>query len=281
MSATHEAGYRLLAAAGLSEPITATCMAALSKPGHLFSGTPVWSRLFLAWIEALASEPIGRFLDAAVACECMAAGYDLIDSANDPHLVLSPDAGTPVLPAGVTLLLLAQELMARADLPIERRVHASAALARGGRRALAAHARDHALRRLPAATPEAVLAVLRRRSGGLVAATCQCAALLAGVPWRVVAHAGCFGRALGCAAQLEDDLADRAEDAINGRKTVPIALTALYPTEPELVEATTWTLIHRYLVEAALVLTRLPIDPARTEALWNLLPPYLRPDWHC
>jgi geranylgeranyl pyrophosphate synthase len=117
---------------------------------------------------------------------------------------------------------------------------------------------------------------LRQRSGTLVAVPCLCAALLAGAPWRTVALAGRFGRALGCAAQLEDDLADRAEDARGGRTTVPVLLAHLHPAAPHLVEATTWVLIRRYLREAAQGLWRLSPDQTRTEALWALLPTDLR-----
>jgi geranylgeranyl pyrophosphate synthase len=124
------------------------------------------------------------------------------------------------------------------------------------------------------AAPEDMLAILRRRSGSLAAAPCQCAAILVGAHWRSVALAGRFGRALGCAAQLEDDLLDQAEDALNGRQTVPRILAHHYPTEPEVVETTTLVLIQRFLHEAAQALEQLPAchAGARTGTLWTLLP---------
>jgi len=235
----------------------------------------VWAHLFLAWIDALVEPPHQAFLPAAVACEFMAAGYDMIDAVYDRTGDSSSHA-PPELAAAVTLLLLAQETLARLELPAERRVRAGAALGRAGRHALAGQEHDAALRRSSMVKPQDVLAVLRQRSGTLVAAPCQGAALLAGAPWRTVALAGRFGRALGCAAQLEDDLADLAEDACNGRTTVPVLLTLLHPGAPDLVDATTWVLIRRYLHEAAQVLRRLSPDRFRTEALWTLLPRDLR-----
>ncbi len=267
------AGYRVLCDAHLAPPVYAACRDALSRPGHLFSPSPTWARLFLAWIDALAPERRDALLPAAVACECMAAGYDLIDAVSDHAGATGMDTAlNHDLPIGVTLLLLAQETLAALDPPGAR---AAALLARAGRRALAGQIQDQELRRQPTATQDAALDVLRRRSGTLVAAPCQCAAVLAGAPWRVVALAGRFGAALGCATQLEDDLADRTDDARSGRKTLPTILVRLYPDDPDVVDATAWVLMQRFLAEAARVLIRLSpyID---TEPLWTLLPAELR-----
>jgi len=278
-SSIAESGERVLHAAHLPLPLDARCREALSRPGRLFSPMPLWARLFLAWVEALTAPPRDVFLPAAVACELMIAGYDLIDAASDQDdqegsVSVHGYSGPDVVP-GLILLLLAQDVVAHLDLPAERRVQASATLARAGRRALAAHARDLVLRQMSALPPpEMVLAVLRQRSGMLVAAPCQCAAFLVGAPWRTIALAGHFGQALGCAVQLEDDLADRAADEQGGRRTVPVLL--LQQT-PELVDTTTRVLIRRFLHEAAHALTRLPLGPNHTEALWTLLPTDLRP----
>jgi len=272
----HELGLQLLRGARLPDPVHDTCLAALHRPGRIFSANAVWSRLFLAWIEALTESQAAVFLPAAVACECMAAGYDLVDALHDDEVSGATAASLPyALPAGTALLLLAQELLARLDLPAERRVWAIAAFARAGRRACRGQLGDDALRADPAPPPDDALAVMRWRSGALAAAPCQCATLLAGAPWRVVALAGRFGQALGCAAQLEDDLADQAEDARGGRQTVPLLLTQLYPTEPDLVEALTWVLVQGFLHDAAAALARLSLlSPAypRTGALWTFLP---------
>ncbi len=277
----HDLGLGLLRGARLPDPVHDTCLAALRRPGRLFSANAVWSRLFLAWVEALTGPPAAAFLQAAMACECMAAGYDLVDALHDDDkLGGATTASLPhALPAGTALLLLAQELLARLDLPAERRVLAVAAFARAGRRACRGQLADDALRANPAPLPDDALAVIRWRSGALAAAPCQCAALLAGAPWRVVALAGRFGQALGCAAQLEDDLADRTEDARGGRATVPLLLAQLYPTEPDLVEAMTWVLVQGFLHDAAEALARLALlSPAypRTGALWTFLPSDLR-----
>jgi len=271
-----EIGHQALRAAHLSPPLYAACRDALARPGHLFSPSPLWARLFLTWIDALASASRTAYLPAAVACECMAAGYDLIDAV-DGRPGDGPACPSPAsdLAAGVTLVLLAQELMVGLAVPGDRRARAGAILARGGRRALAGHVEDLALRHRGGATQGDALAVLRLRSGALIAAPCQCAAALTGAHWRVVALAGRFGSALGCAAQLEDDLADQAEDAHTGRKTVPILLAQTYPTDPEVVDTTTWVLMQRFLQGAARALIHLDAY-ARTEPLWTLLPAHLR-----
>ncbi len=250
----------------MPEPIALACQGALSRHGRLFSAAPVWSHLFLAWIDALTEAPRDLFLPAAVACECMAAGYDLLDAAAPGE----PDPSTQA--ASDTLLALSQNLLLEMNVPADRRLCANTALRRAGSRALTAQRQDIALRLAPTASPEIVRSILRRRSGRLVAATCQCATLLTGAPWRIVGLAGHFGVALGCAAQLEDDLADLGEDAASGRKTLPILFTLMHPDEPEIVMTLTWVLIQQYLEQAADVLMRLHREYPRTEALWSLLP---------
>jgi len=261
-----EIGDQVLGTAYLPRDVATACHDALSRHGRLFSTTPAWSRLFLAWIAAVAEAPRDLFLPAAVACECMAAGYDLLDAAAPGE----PDPSTQA--ASDTLLDLSQSLLLEMDVPADRRLRAGTALRRAGRRALAAQRQDIALRQAPTASPDVVLGILRRRSGMLVAATCQCATLLTGAHWRTVGLAGRFGVALGCAAQLEDDLADLGDDARSGRKTLPILLTQLHPDEPKIVRTLTWVLIQQSLQEAADVLARLLCKDPRTEALWSLLP---------
>lgn len=270
MPALRDVARQALDAARLAPPVRGASLAALTRHRHVFGASPVWSLLCLAWAEALADPPYEAFVRAAVACDFMAAGYDLFDRASDD--ALSSDEDSPERAASDALLTLAHALLERLDVPMERRVRAHAALNHADRRARAGHARDLALRRLPAAAQDDLLVVLRRRSGTLVAAPCQVAALLAGATWRVVGLATRFGRDLGCAAQLEDDLADRAEDARDGRKTIPLLLERLYPDDAEVVEATTWVLIRGFQRDAAHVLTRLPIEGCRTEALWTFLP---------
>ncbi len=268
-----QVGHQQLTAAHLSGPVYTACREALLRPGRLFSATPVWARLFLAWCEALDAPPQEALLRAAVACEFLATGFDLIDDVYD-------QAGGPALdwelmtalPASVALVQLAQETVVLLDLPVERRLRAGAALARASRQVFAAQAEDYALRHQPTAPEQRVHAILRRRSGTLGATPCRCAALLSGASWRLVALAGRFGAALGCAAQLEDDLADRVDDTRSGRKTLPTLLAQQYPDAPALVEATAWVLMQRFLQNAAQIIQRLPAN-VRTEPLWALLPP--------
>jgi len=265
-----EASTQVLDTAHLPAPVARTCHDALRRHGRLCSPTPAWLRVFLAWSAALAEAPRALFLPAAVACECMAAGYDLLDAAT----ASPPDPSA--LAASGALLGVSQDLLLTLHVPAARRGRARAALHRAGHRARAAQEQDRALRQMPMPALEVVLGLLHRRSGTLVAATCQCAALLAGASWWTVAGAGRFGMALGCAAQLEDDLADLAEDSRSGRKTLPALLTQLHPDDPEIVVTTTWVLIQQYLQEAANVLARLHRENPRTETLWSLLPTDLR-----
>lgn len=281
MSTVDEVGRQILKDAHLSTQLHDTCLEALSKPGRLFSALPVWSGLFMSWVKALAPPPHAAFLPAAVAYEYMVAGYDLLDDVYDQETYdLGGSVRSSNLATSYTLLMLTQEVIARLEVPAEYRASTGANLGRAGRRAIAAQQQDYALRQ--DSSPESddvLLKMLERRSGTLAAAPCQGAALLAGASLRLVALAGRFGRALGCAAQLEDDLADRTEDERGGRRTIPTRLARAYPDSPDLVEATTRVLIHRYLLIAARALERLPAPydaKDRTEALWKLLPPDIR-----
>lgn len=44
------AGQRVLRDAHLASPVYAACRDALSRPGHLFSPSPTWARLFRCMI---------------------------------------------------------------------------------------------------------------------------------------------------------------------------------------------------------------------------------------
>ncbi len=230
--------------------------------------------MFVGWLEALAPEQLNRLYPAAVAGDCMIAGYDLLDAIYDQH---DPQRTRAVLvPAGLSLLHLAQEFMLQVDAPAERRAVAARALAHGGRRAWPGHLQDYARRGGAAADPAALLLTVRQRSGSLVAAFCSAAALIAGGSWRAMGLAARFGRAFAVAAQLEDDLDDRHDDAGIGRQTLPILIGM--QAEDAVVEATTWVLIRRSLLECASVLKHVEQlgTPGSTDHLWSLLPPELR-----
>ncbi len=260
--------------ARLPARVEAMARAALARPGHVLGlpAAPRWARLFLTWIDALAGVPLDAYLPGAVACDCMAAGYDLLDRVYDSPPQERDDVLAVTVPAALSLLLLAQELLAALDAPGSGRAAACRALARAGRRALAGQLDDYRLRAVPTGDMDTALSIARHRSGPLVAAPCQCAALLTGASWRTVALAGRFGAALGCAAQLEDDRADRAEDEQSGRATVPLLLDRRHAAAPALAEATLWVLHRRFLERAARALERLPRDRVHVEVLWTLLP---------
>ena len=292
-------GSSALTAARFPSDLLSRCETALSRPGRLFSSTPIASRLFLAWSRALLPRISPAWLPAAVACEFVFAGCDLIDQHTDALFASNAQGWNQVyrqieqskqamrsaqvaaFSAGVSLLLLAQELMSSLDAPEERRVPAARILSRMRRHALAAHHYDSILRTQEQRTiaPESVLTVLRWRSGELGALPCVCAAVLAGSTRRCVALARRFGRALSCGGQLEDDMVDRHEDIITGRKTLPLLLTDLELGDPALVEATTAVLTHRFLEEAAAAIRSLTSSALAlydSEALWELLPGAVR-----
>lgn len=292
-------GRSALTAAHFPNDLLSRCKTALTRPGRLFSPTPIASCLFLAWSRALLPKISPAWLPAAVACEFVFAGCDLIDQHTDAlfasnaqgwnkaygQIERSKQAMRPAqitaFSAGVSLLLLAQELMSGLDAPEECRVPAARILSRMSRRALAAHHYDSILRTQEQRTivPESVLTVLRWRAGELGALPCVCAAVLAGSTRRCVALARRFGRALGCGGQLEDDMVDRHEDITTGRKTIPLLLTYLEPGDLELIEAATAVLTHRFLEEAAAAIRSLSgsaLTLYDSEALWELLPGAVR-----
>lgn len=281
----------VLIAARLPDDLLHVCDASLSRPGRLFSATPIASRLFLAWIATLAPAASRTLLPAAVACEFALCGYDLIDYHTD-DLALdgttcarppqTPRGNPTSLLAGITLLLVAQEQMSTLDAPHDRYVRAQRTLTGIGRKALAAHYLDTALRSRHTARPETALAILRQRSGQLIALPCVCAAVLVGADPRLVVLARRFGRALGCAGQLADDRADRQEDDATGRKTLPLLLAQMEPKNPMVAEAAIAVLTHRFLEEAAAVLRNLSTFALYdSEALWELLPGELRSSPKC
>jgi hypothetical protein len=274
MEAVVALGHRMLADAHLPAQLAAVCAAALGKRGRLFSDTPTCARLSLGWIDALAPERRGHLYPAVVAGDCMVAGYDLLDTIYDQDD--NEQTRRRLLPAGITLLNLAQECMRRADAPADRRMAAAAALAHGGRRAFAGHLRDYERRGGPPADAATLLWIIRERSGSLVAASCGAAAIVAGGTWRQVGLAARFGRAFAVAAQLEDDFDDRQVDAQAGRQTIPTLLAA--GTSDAAVRATTWVLMRQSLRTAAAALARLHTEPTMgtTEGLWQLLPAVLR-----
>lgn len=286
LEATRALGRRALASASLSRDALCACDTALSRPGRLFSASPIASRLFLGWSVALLPVVSPSWLHAAVACEFALVGCDLIDRHTD-GVCIGRGAERPIaseqewaLPAGTSLLLLAQELLSAVETAGERSLAALRVVGRMSRRALAAHHWDSVLRMRPEARPEDALKILRWRSGELIALPCVCAAILAGARSPIVALARRFGRALGCAGQLEDDLADRADDAMSGRKTLPLLLGEIGAGDRELAEVATTVLTHRFLEDAATALRSLPPlvspSPCNSEALWSLLPVELR-----
>ncbi len=111
--------------ARLPAAVEATARAALARPGHVLGApsVPRWARLFLTWIDALTGAPLTPYFPGAVACDCIAAGYDLLDQVYDSPPEERDNMPADTLPAALSLLMLAQELLA--------------SLATGGRRLMA------------------------------------------------------------------------------------------------------------------------------------------------
>ena len=286
LEATRARGRQALTSASLAKGALQACDTALSRPGRLYSAFPIASRLFLGWSAALLPAVPTTWLPAAVACEFVLAACDLVDRHTDGNFATDREERSALqkqgweLPAGISLFLLAHELLSEVETSRARTLTAMHTVGRISRRALAAHHRDGVLRAYPAARPEDALTVLRWRSGELFALPCVCAAILAGTSSRSVVLARRFGRALGCAGQLEDDLADRRDDARSGRKTLPLLLPEVADDDGELADAATSVLVHRFLEDAASALRQLPPlvypSPCNCEALWSFLPEELR-----
>lgn len=267
-------GHAALAAAHLPPALHDVCVKALRKPGRLFSDTPTCARMNLGWIEALAPERRTGLHAAVVAGDCMIAGHDLLDKTYDRDDL--EEARLELLPGGVTLLGLSQELLRRADASAQHVLVGAALLAHGDRRAAAAHLVDYKQRGGHPADAATLLWITRQRSGWLMAASCAAMAAIAGGTWRQIGLAARFGRAYAGAAQLEDDLADRELDSSGGRQTLPTLLAAAAPGD--VVAATTWVLVRSSLLVAAAALRRLEAGgtPGSTADLWHLLPGSMR-----
>ncbi len=92
--------------ARLPADIEATARAALARPGHALGApaAPLWARLFLTWIDALTGAPLDVYLPGAVACDCMAVGYDLLDRVYDSLPEERDDDLVATLPAALSQL---------------------------------------------------------------------------------------------------------------------------------------------------------------------------------
>lgn len=270
--------------AGLPLPLAVAprCEAALSRHGRALSPYPTALQLFLAWVTAVGDLPYEQAVIGGIAADCYLSGYDLLDAVYDQDdLAL---ARAELLPAALTLLPLAQDLIGRLDVPSRRRVVAMRALSHGGRRAFAGHLHDQYLRRVDpasAAGTDQLLWVARQRSGSLLAGSCAAAAALAGGDWRTVGLAARFGRHFAVAAQLEDDLEDCEKDSVAGRRTLATVVRRAWDPvgtrDINVVRGTLWVLVRAHLREAAAALGRLPGPLSRQEGLWAMLPQDLRP----
>lgn len=123
-----------------------------------------------------------------------------------PSVHVAWDRSTGIV-AGDLLYARAFELVQAADAPAEARLACSATLARACQRLCEGQARDMALPGRPTVTEREYRRTVEDKTGALFAAAAELGAILGGDE-RVSAAATSFGRALGTAFQLRDDVLD-------------------------------------------------------------------------
>jgi geranylgeranyl pyrophosphate synthase len=169
----------------------------------------------------------------AAAAECLIAATDVFDDVQDGDAPdgLEPACGLPTATnVGMFLLFLAQLAVARlAERGVAANIQAEVGrvLAAAGARACAGQQRD--LDQDGRLLDEAgYLDMLSQKSGALVEGLCRAAAVLAGAePERMHAYAR-FGRQLGMALQLGNDLravvdaASEQADVVRVKRTLPL-----------------------------------------------------------
>ena len=208
---------------GDGERLGAAMRHALLGGGKRFRPFLVVEAAALFGIDARAS------IDAAAAFECVHC-YSLVhddlpcmddDSLRrgQPTVHKAYDEWTAIL-AGDALLTLAFEIMARPQTHADARVRAELALllarAAGGRGMVQGQMLDLAAEKLgePAsATLDHVRALQGLKTGALIAAACEAGAILAQAPAADRAALKSYGRHLGLAFQIADDLLDAEGDA--------------------------------------------------------------------
>lgn len=190
----HEAGYHLVAAGGKR-----------LRPAIL-----------LLFAEALdpEGEPEDR-LPAAMAVELIHTLSLIHDDIVDddalrrgvPSVHVAWDQSTGIV-AGDLLYARAFELVQSADAPAEARLACSATLARACRQLCEGQARDMALPGRRAVTEEEYLQTVAAKTGALFEAAAEIGTVLGGGDDDAMAAATSFGRSLGTAFQLHDDVLD-------------------------------------------------------------------------
>ncbi|WP_285906590.1 polyprenyl synthetase family protein [Pseudodesulfovibrio pelocollis] len=202
--------------------------------------------LTLAWTSMLGGDP-ARVMSFAASLECIhtySLIHDDLPAMDDDDLRRGRpsnhkqfDEATAIL-AGDGLLTEAFSLMAEASfkhgLPAERVLRAVGVLAAaaGGGGMVGGQAVDMAFTGRAEVTLEELRRMHAMKTGALITAACECGAVLAGAPDRDVENAREYGRAVGVAFQIVDDVLDvegdtatlgkpAGSDAAMGKSTYP------------------------------------------------------------
>lgn len=202
-----------------------TSILSTGTPGYLYQasrhlvgagGKRIRPAVLLLVAEAL--EPDGDDADrlpAAVAVELVHTLSLIHDDIVDddglrrgvPSVHVAWDRPTGIV-AGDLLYAIAFDLVADSNAPAEERLACSRTLAQACQRLSEGQARDMARRGYEGPTEEAYLRTVADKTGALFAAAAEMGAILGGGDEEAVAAAGSFGRSLGTAFQLRDDVLD-------------------------------------------------------------------------
>src|SRR5436309_1933971 len=116
---------------------------------------------------------------------------------------------------------------------------------------------------------ETYLSIISRKTASLTAACCLLGAKLAGADERTIRHADRFGRSLGIAFQIQDDILDIVGDVQDVGKTLGIDIEKVKLTLPVIHFLRTAPREHRVLLRS-LLQSR---EPDRVEKIRNLILP--------
>lgn len=278
-----------LAAATVGPSFRAALMAALALPRNILSEAPDvrWARL--AWSCCVAAGGAAtRVVPVAAASEIFMVALDLLDDLEDgEETPLHGNLGEAgVLNVATGLLLLAQHgLLALPD-----GAYAARLLVDAGLQACGGQHQDLTAADLGAPfTLEQALGVTAEKSASLVAVVCRLGAVAGGATEPAQELYARFGRSLGIAAQLANDLTALQPDARDktdialARPTLPLTYAALLAGSAE--DATdlrtsiwtegpaqlAWVVAETYRRRARDLVPALAADPATRRSLIALL----------
>jgi len=217
--------YRLLAAADLPGPFVEVLQEALSAPGKLL-GRPVgslWPDFVLLCCAAASGGAWQMAVSAAAAAEFFALALDLLDEIeDDDSSPLRERHGAAVtLNCSTALLGLAFQALgptepARSADTSSSGANGAAVLAQAMVTATGGQHLDLTSDHGPALDQAGLQNIMARKSGALVGGCCALGATVGGAAASTVALYSAFGRHVGIAAQLDNDMHDLWEAVTHG-----------------------------------------------------------------